>query len=145
MFRNVVSRIVELVLRRDFEYSEFQGAVIATCWGLWLLNPWYDVLVVSGNYRALAVYGPDHAWGALFLAIGFGQLAGVIFRFHEIRRWSAFLAALLWTFVAVLVARVSPFSLSVPTTSMFAVGAAWGYLRIGMSRESTHNASDGDC
>ena len=141
MLHGILQRFVELVLRRDIEYSEFQGALIAFSWGLWMMNPWVDIFSTYNGYRALADIAPDFYWGILLTLVGVCQLYGLVRRKYSYRRFFAFMAAVIWTFIAVLLALTSPFFLSVPTAFMFAVGAAWGYLRIGMSRESNTDAT----
>ena len=130
VLRRIWQRIVDLLLVRDFQYSELQGSLIAMFWGLWLLNPWTDVFSTYSGYQILGKILPEMLWGAIFTVIGLIQLLGLLWHNQGMRRNGSFAAALLWMIVWLSLARSSPWFLSTPTTFMFFVGAAWGYLRI---------------
>lgn len=132
----LTDRIIELVYRRDFEYAELQGGWVAILWGLWLLNPWVDVFAVDG-WRTVAGIAPDHIWGTALLVVGGGQLLGLLFRNYRCRRAFALSAAALWIAFGTLLGLDKPFRLTVPSCWMFFIGAAWGYLRIGMLKNRT--------
>lgn len=141
MFEKLVDRLVDLVYRRDFEYSEFQGALLAIVWGSWMLNPWANVF--GEGWRYVAAVAPDQAWGAAFLLCGLGQLAGLLFHRYGARRLFALCGAILWLFTSALLGMERVFHLAFPTTAIFFIGASWGYLRIGMTRKA-HKESRGD-
>jgi hypothetical protein len=108
------------VARKAFEVAELQGAILALLYGVWLTYP------TPESARLLEV----DAYSASFLAIGAGQLIGIVQRRYPLRRAMSFLALLIWVFTA--------FYSFNPALLLFAANAGWGFLRI--SRSGQHAA-----
>lgn len=114
-------RFVEITTRRDFEYAELQGAFVALIWAVCFfidspgteLNSW-----------------PSYIWGILFAIVGFTQSTGLMFLQYHIRRIGSMLAVIAWMFAAGMLAADLRIYLCA-TCVAFAVGAAWGFIRIG--------------
>jgi len=132
MLNKLMDRVIDLVYRRDFEYAELQGGWVALLWGLWLLNPWIDVF--ADGWTHIAAIAPDHVWGAALVVIGAGQLISLLLHQYACRRIFALSAAAMWMALGVLLGMDRFYRLAVPSSWMFFIGAAWGYLRIGMSK-----------
>jgi hypothetical protein len=129
----LLDHVIDLICRRDFEYAELQGGVIAVLWGVWLLNPWVQVFA-DDAWSRIAVIAPEHAWGGALVVIGLCQLVALLKQSYRWRRVGAISAAAVWLALGVLLALARPYRLGVPSAWMFFVGASWGYLRIGMSK-----------
>jgi predicted membrane protein len=109
--------ISAFALRKGFEVAELQSAIIALLYGLWLVYP------TPESAKLLAV----DAYSASFLAIGSGQLIGMVQRRYSLRRVMSLLAVLIWLFTA--------FYSIEPAQLVFAAVAGWAFLRIGRSSE----------
>jgi len=127
----VVDRIIDLVYRRDFEYAELQGGWVALLWGLWLVVARARAFTDDG-WTHVGQVAPDGVWGLALALIGLGQLVSLVMRRYRCRRIFALAAAMVWAAMAVLLGMDKFYRLAVPSAGMFFVGAAWGYLRIGM-------------
>jgi hypothetical protein len=112
--------ISALSVLNGLEVAEPLGAILALSYGLWLTYP------TPESARLLAV----DAYSATFLAIGSGQLIGMVRRRDWLRRAMSFLALLVWVFTA--------FYSFNPALLVFAAIAGWGFLRIG--RRGEHSA-----
>jgi hypothetical protein len=134
MLGRIIRRIAAIAFRKDFEYAEFQGALVALGWGFWIfaLHPFDQYQ--AGVYRLLAKQLPDAVWGGLFLVLGALQLYGLVFERWGIRRVVSMLAFVAWFYLFLAFLFSAPHILATPTTAMFAVGAAWGHLRISQMR-----------
>lgn len=132
VLRGGFDRLKEIVTRRDIEYSELQGGLIAVLWGLWSLFPGCGVCAEAPpEFVSLVEVFPLGLWGMVFVAVGLAQLLALLHGGTRTRRVLALLAASLWLFVGVILWRVpSQPPGSFPFVVMFAVGAAYGYLRI---------------
>ncbi len=127
----VLLRIKEILLRRDIEYAELQACLLSVLWGVWLLflNP-FDDPRGQHLYGIMMSYAADEIWGTLFLVLGVLQLYALasnkpneraIFMLFSFAWWSAIF---LTQVVAV------PSSMTVPTTFLFSLSSAWGFVRI---------------
>jgi hypothetical protein len=105
--------ISALAMRKGFEVAELQSAILALLFGLGLTYP------TPESARLLAV----DAQSAVFLAIGSGQIIGMVQRNYGLRRVMSLLAVLIWLFTA--------FYSFDPALLVFAAIAVWAFLRIG--------------
>jgi hypothetical protein len=120
MKRTVVAASLAMrKMRNGFEVAEPLGAILALLYGVWLTYPTPD----SANLLAVDAYS------ASFLAIGSGQLIGMVQRRHGLRRVMSLLALLIWVFSAL-------YSFE-PAQLVFAANAAWAFLRINRSGEDS--------
>ena len=101
-----------VAVRNGFEVAELQGAILALLYGVWLTYPTPE----SANLLAVDAYS------ASFLAIGSGQLMGMVQRRYRLRHVMSFLALLIWV--------VTAFYSFNPALFVFAANAGWGFLRI---------------
>ena len=141
MWATIVDRLIDLILRRDFEFAGLQGACIAILWGIWLCNPWVDIF--SEGWPLVQRIMGVHTAGVLLVLLGIAQFVALVAESYAWRRFLALAAALLWVVFVVLLALDRPYRLAVPSCLMFFVGASWGYLRIGMAerrQRARHNA-----
>ena len=139
-FSLFVDRIIDLVYRRDFEYAELQGGWVALFWGLWLVIAKARAFTDDG-WTHVGQVAPDRVWGVALVLIGLGQLVSLVTRQYRGRRVFALAAAMVWAALAVLLGIDKLYRLAVPSAWMFFVGAAWGYLRIGMPNSDARKSS----
>jgi hypothetical protein len=109
--------ISALAVRKGFAISELQSAIVALLYGVWLTYP------TPESARLLAV----DAYSASFLAIGCGQLIGIVQRRYLLRRVMSLLGVLMWVFTA--------FYSFNPAQLVFAATAVWAFLRISQCGE----------
>jgi hypothetical protein len=107
-----LNAISALAARSGFEVAELQGAILALLYGLWIIYPTPE----SASLLAVDVHS------ASFLAIGSGQLLGMMQHRYWLRRAMSLLAVLIWVFTA--------FYSFEPVQLVFAAIAGWGFLRI---------------
>ena len=136
----VVDRIIDLVYRRDFEYAELQGGWVALFWGLWLVVAKARAFTDDG-WTHVGQVAPDRVWGLALALIGLGQLVSLVMRRYRCRRIFALAAAMVWAALGVLLGMDKFYRLAVPSAWMFFVGAAWGYLRIGMPNSDARKST----
>ena len=132
---SLLERLLDIVLRRDFEFAEFQGGLLEVLWAAWLAQPYYDAPSYP-IFRVLVQTMSNQWWAMLFGVVGLGQLWGLFTYRHAWRRAFAFMAMLLWTFTTFLLAIADWHILSVPLTASLALGSAWGFIRIGLQRKA---------
>jgi len=131
----ILDRLLDIVLRRDFEFAEFQGGLLEVVWAVWLAQPYYDMPSYP-IFHILVRTLPNECWSVFFGVVGLGQLWG-LFRYRRLwRRVFSFTAFLLWTFTTFLLALADWHILSVPLTASLALGSAWGFIRIGLQRNA---------
>ena len=105
--------------RGGFEIVELWGAILALAYGVWLTYP------TPESASLLAV----DAYGASFLAIGSGQLIGMVQRRYLLRCAMSLLAVLIWVFTAFYWFELAQV--------VFVANAVWGFLRI--TRSGAHS------
>lgn len=98
-------------------------------WALWFIYPVGGDAAFAHPQNALL---PHWGWGILFLIASLGQVYGVLHKSNPVRRASAMMTFLLWTFA--LLAAVFEIGIFVPTSLLFALAAAWIYLRRSVTR-----------
>ena len=98
VMRHLLDCLYEIVLRRDWEFAELQGSILAVAWGAWLLMSYYDV--ARPSVAVLLRQAPNEVWGVCFLATGALQLHGLLGRRLRVRRWATLQATMLWLFTA---------------------------------------------
>lgn len=127
------SRIYDIIWRRDIEFAEIQGALVTLLWGVWFMQTYYDKALSSRvqTYDALLVVVPHEIWGGVFIVVGLVQFLGLVYYNYRARRVGAMLATVLWLFVGIFLALDEWRTFSCPTAFAFALGSAWGYIRIG--------------
>jgi len=128
-----LDRLEAILMRQDFEFAEFQGSVLSLLLGIWLLFP--IVHERSPTVAALGSVMPSRVWAVVFLAVGFAQFVGLLEKNYRLRRQSSFAALMLWLFVSMIVGWTDVGLITFPLLFSFAVGAAWGHLRIRRLRE----------
>jgi hypothetical protein len=122
--KQVLSRLLEIVLHRDFDFAQLQGAIIALVWGIYLLcdrgTPAYRML--SPNVAPLWL-------GVMLVLIGTMQVIALTQQSGGFRYTVSILATGVWAFLAILLLRIHANLLITPTAVMFAMGAAFGFFR----------------
>ncbi len=123
----IARRVYSLLLREDFDYAEFQAAVIAALWGFWLL-------FIGDRTLDPVLRGPilGGLWGWGIFTMGVFQLIAIISNNYELRRGAALVAVVMWLFFTVRIFLLEPQRLLFPTAGMLSLGSAWGYLRLGL-------------
>jgi hypothetical protein len=133
--RKAFLRLYEIIWRRDIEYAEIQGSLIALLWGAWFLQQYYDVSFKTKLpvYNSLLKVATHEAWGVTFIVIGLIQFFGLLFSRYTVRRIGTMSATVLWLFVGIFLAMDEWRTFSCPTAFAFALGSAWGFIRIGQT------------
>jgi hypothetical protein len=133
--RRIWSRLYEIVWRRDIEYAEIQGSLIALLWGTWFLQQYYDASFKARLpvYNSLLKIATHETWGAVFVVIGLLQFFGLLLSKYSVRRIGTMSATILWLFVGIFLAMDEWRTFSCPTAFAFALGSAWGFIRIGQT------------
>lgn len=136
VWQHLVSRMMTILLARDIEPAELQGILAALLWGIWFL-------VVAprtgtfGVYEILFDVAPPYFWGVTFIAQGCFQGFGLLTNRWRYRRLGAMLAVFFWLTISVLIMLVDWRTISAATSFGFALGAAWGYLRLRLDNAAT--------
>jgi FtsH-binding integral membrane protein len=138
-FQRFMGRLMTILLARDIEPTELQGVLAAVLWGIWFIIGGGQLSPVSLAYEYIFELAPPLIWGLAFIALGGFQLYALITDRWRLRRIGAMLAVFLWLTIAVLLALVDWRFISAATSFGFALGAAWGYLRL---RLDSRNAAD---
>lgn len=133
--RHILIRIIEIIYKDDFEYSEFQGASIALVWGIWLLIPDYPECIQS----LINAVQYLRFLGVVSIILGMCQMSALVFGKLKYRRIASFWAVLFWVYNFVIVASQNWRLVTAPLLFMFALGAAWGYWRTGRIMGSDGN------
>ncbi len=131
-WRALLERIQEIVLKKDFEYAELQGGLVSVLWGIWFITLADKIDAQHmASYVTLMRFADHAVWGALFLILGLAQIYGLIRQVYRVRRTTSLFAVVVWLYVTILFGLEDWHALVFPTTAAFAVGAAWGFIRIG--------------
>ena len=107
---------------------EFQNAWASFLVGCLLLHP-ASTFGTAVGYRWFAEWAPEWVWGALFLALGAGQLVAVVTDAVPARRITAGLTAVLFAVYAAGIAVSNPLSVAVPFVVPLAIGQAWAFVQ----------------
>lgn len=133
-FVYIFDRILFLVFKTSYEYSEFQNCCISLVWGIWLLLVPFKV---GGSAELLAQVIPNHVLSLIFLTLGTVHLYGLFYWNYHARRYCSFVEVCLWTGISAYLAKGNYHLLMVPTSAMFAMAAAVGYWRIRTTKEGS--------
>lgn len=128
--RFALSRIADITMRRDIEYAELQGALVAIGWGVWIYAPARAPFQNSVLFAPLVDTLPIYWWSFLFVLAGVFQASALIVNNISARRAACLAAVVAWLFAAAVLGYGTESSPLIPFILMFALGSAWGYLRI---------------
>lgn len=70
-------------------------------WGLWVINPFWDVFTHAALYSEMAKY-PEWAWGAFATASGLGILMGINKGSNKSLRLGAGIAYFHWLIISIM-------------------------------------------
>ena len=119
-------RVYELLLSKEFEFSEFQGALLALVWGGYILSRSYGSIWEIGSGSP----GAWIPWGMVLTALGSIQLTALIVRSGTLRRGASFLAFLVWFAFSALVLQGQATFLIGISAFLFSIAAAWAFWRL---------------
>lgn len=98
---------------------------------------WRDgVLAQAPVLAAMGLLAPERVWAVAFALAGLVELVAVALNRINARRVGAFAQALLWAFVAGAGWWSTSSSLAPWTWTIFAIAAAWVFLRLATYRSS---------
>jgi hypothetical protein len=137
-----LGRLMTILLGRDIEPAELQGVLAALLWGVWFIIGGGQLAPLSSSYKYLFDLAPPFAWGVIFCSLGSFQLYALISDRWPLRRLGAMLAVFCWLTTAVLLALVDWRYISAATSFGFAIGAAWGYLRLRLDSRNAARQRD---
>lgn len=111
-------------------YPEWQNAVAAILWGLWVLNPWGDAFTGAPPMVLMLHVAPEWLYGGVALALG--GLKAFALGSHRpcLRKQTALLLALFWLLISILIAFSRPASVAVVVYFGYAGSCALAYLRL---------------
>lgn len=111
-------------------YPEWQNAVAATLWGLWVLNPWGDAFADNTTFALMIQLTPEWLYGAVALGLGALKLFALGSHRPYLRKQTALLLALFWLLISILIAFSRPASVAVVVYFGYAGSCALAYLRL---------------
>lgn len=126
-------RLRLLVMHGDSQMAEFWSALSLLVWGLWVGNPFLDVLEHTPNFTVLALIDPHESlWGGIVFLLGCAQMSGLLFKHPRWRRTGTFIASLGWwgLVLAVLVSNWQAPVIAIYGTLL--IGAVWANLRLAL-------------
>lgn len=123
-------RLFGVIPDADTELLELLLGLLATLWGLGLLNPWSHTFVSAPGFSAMALLAPEWAWGVAVAVLGLLQLGGLRGRHPQARRVGALGGLFVWAFVGVMIFRGNWAGLGWIIWGVVATGCAIVYLRL---------------
>lgn len=118
-----------LIWRSHTEPTELSSGMFAIGWGLWMMLPPTDFLTLR-QYWFLLEVASEFVWGIWVFLLGFFIIWSVIYGKKVFRRLGMFAIMLLWMFLTVSFAVVSP---ALPSTVLFGIMAGkafWAFVRL---------------
>lgn len=134
MARRIPIQIRYLILRSDSTPIEIYSAWIALIWGIWLSDPFSNVLQSNDVYVPMRSLLPEYVWGGLFLFGGIIQLWSVFSDNRSFRVVTTFVAFCAWLFVATMFWLGNPFGVGRFAYASLSLFSLWAYARQGMFR-----------
>jgi hypothetical protein len=125
-------RLVWVLFRSDFDFSELLCGLAGALWGAFLLLP-QDTFASTPTFNSMELLAPEWAWGLAIMSGGLWQLASMSMEHHRSRRISALGGALTWAFISVLFALANIASTAVIIYPLLCLSATWAYWRLGRS------------
>ena len=111
-------------------YPEWQNAVTAILWGLWVLNPWGDAFANNLSFALLIQFLPEWLYGVIALGLGVLKLFALGSHRPCLRKQTTLCLALFWFLLSILIAFSRPASTGVVVYFVFAGSCALAYLRL---------------
>lgn len=93
----LVNRLKELLLFTNTEYAELLLGVISTFTGIWLFFPVCHAGFCTWQTAKLI----PESWGAMLVTAGTLKLYGVFHLKYKARKYSCFIATLVWLFLTI--------------------------------------------
>ncbi len=127
----LLARLRDILLHRDVEYAEFQACVLSVTWGLWMIlfspfdQPYFQLI-----YGRMSSYAADEYWGVVFVLLGVAQTYALITNKYTMRAVLMLFAFAWWSAIFLMQAFQLSGTLPVPTTFLFALASAWGFVRV---------------
>lgn len=115
---------------KEVLYPEWQNAVYAILWGLWVLNPWADAFSNTPVFMLTTRVAPEWTYGALALGLGISKAFALGSHRPFLRKQLALLLSLFWFAISILVALSFPASVAVVVYFGYAGSCALAYLRM---------------
>lgn len=130
-----LARLIEIVTRTNFDYSEFQGAMLAIGWGIWFLIPTFSHYVYPPHTvpAILVDVFPAPAMGIVAVILGGLQVGALLRNRPPWRRVACLGACTYWTFCWILVVQGDWRLAPVPLLFLFSLGAGWAFIRLQIS------------
>ncbi len=126
----------EIILTSELELAELQGSMIAIATGIWLCMPWFHNPENNFTiFQPLMHIVPHEFWAAMFMAVGLGQLFGLLSGHYAVRRGFCLTSIALWGFVAGLLSCGEWRALAFPYLVLFFGGALLGYIKMGFRHD----------
>ncbi len=128
-----LGRLKEILFHRDIEYAELQACLLSLFWGLWLIlfQP-FDEPLLKYLYGLMSNFGPDEVWGGFFVMLGVGQTYALVTNYRALRASLMLVSFAWWSAIFLMLAFQVHGALSVPTTFLFSLSSAWGFVRVAM-------------
>jgi hypothetical protein len=128
--QRVALRLHELMWDKHFEPAEALAGLAAALWGLILMLPG-DTFATSRSFDAMATSGiAEWIWGAVAVAVGVAQVAGLIFDHWQTRRAAAMALTGLWMFIAAMTGIANVIGPVWAVYLLLSCSAGWAYCRM---------------
>lgn len=130
----IITRLLEILFKKDFEYSELFNGLVLFSWGVWfvLMDPFNSRAAAA--YKAMSNQAPEWFWSLAFLVIGGLKLFGLFNEIWRLRLIVSMVAFIWWFYIFLLFVFTEVATFAVPTTLMFSLSAAWGHVRLAALR-----------
>lgn len=122
-------RMSYILFRSATDPVELILGLSGVLWAIWFIYPLGGDITFTHPQNALL---PHWGWGILFFITSVTQVYSLLHKRDTLRRVVAMTMFLLWTFA--LLAAFFEIGIFVPTSLLFALAAAWIYLRQSIPR-----------
>ena len=129
-----LQRLRELLMEKDFEFTELFNGAIAFSWGLWLVAPW-STFDSSPTFIEMQKLAPEWIWGIIVFLFGTIQLISLILNWWQCRRKSTLIMSLTWVYISYLFITANSSSTTTIIYPFLASSQVWAYLRMRVKNE----------
>lgn len=129
-----LQRLHELLMEKDFEFTELFNGAIAFSWGLWLIAPW-STFESSPAFIEMQKLAPEWIWGIIVSLFGGIQLTSLILNWWQCRRKSTLIMFISWVYISYLFITSNILSTTTIIYPFLAFSQVWAYLRMRIQNE----------
>lgn len=124
-----MTRLIEVILKKDFEFSELLSGLVLIGWSIVLLMPW-NTFESAHSFDAMAALLPESMWGLLLGWVGVTQVGALALSQYRVRLVSSLIACCTWVFIGIVIGWSNPQGLWIAIYPQLAASAAWSFWRL---------------